>query len=25
VEVEVFDSVERETMNFNSRRQGGTP
>jgi len=25
VEVEVFDSVERQTMNFVSRRQGGTP
>lgn len=24
VDVEVFDSVERETMNFVSRRQGGT-
>lgn len=25
VDVEVFDSVERHTMNFVSRRQGGTP
>ena len=25
VDVEVFDSVERETMNFTSRRRGGTP
>jgi hypothetical protein len=24
VDVEVFDSVERHTMNFVSRRQGGT-
>lgn len=25
VDVEVFDAVERHTMNFVSRRQGGTP
>lgn len=25
VDVEVFDSVERNTMNFVSRREGGTP
>jgi hypothetical protein len=25
VDVEVFDTVERHTMNFVSRRQGGTP